>query len=86
MSTRWIKIGLVVIVVMCLFPPVESVDAVAVGLNEMLGVSGDATQIEYRPVWAMGTGTLAAPRLILQVLVAAVVFGGIAAVTGGGDS
>ena len=85
--------GLVVIALMCLVPPmeVETINALSESavLNELGASANPETSTQYVPVWGEAEGasgrsvrnsTLATQRLMLQILVVAVVAGGLAVV------
>lgn len=78
-------IGMIVIVGMCLFPPMETERYNAAG--DVFGGSSQEANIEYRPVWSEASNTavtvardstLAANRLLLQIVLVSLLTGGIA--------
>lgn len=79
--------GLAAIALMCLFPPVKTG---AGGVVAAMMSGEEAAAVEYRPLWALTedigeesplfsfkAGSVAWSRLVLQLLIAAVVTGGV---------
>ena len=78
-------IGMIVVVGMCLIPPMETERYNAAA--DLFGQDSEEVNIEYRPVWSEpeDTGvtvarnsTLAANRLLLQIVLVSLLTGGVA--------